>query len=425
MNPTPKAAGTDLERDARVTWSVIADPADAVASHVCGLLGHVEALEWARHATSAELLDRLGGDVPASGTSTGSTSTDPAVRVTDALRRWRRRLGKLDPARIHDRAGDMGMRVLVPGDPQWPTALEDLGEAAPHCLWVHGPGDLAALVAAGSVAMVGSRASSPYGNDCARTLAHEVAGHGYTIVSGGAYGIDAAAHRGALAAPGGATVAVLAGGADRLYPATNEGLLAAIRARHLLVSEAPPGTVPARWRFLSRNRLIAALSQVTVVVEAAWRSGALSTANRATDLRRVLAAVPGPITSPTSAGCHKILRSGQAVLVTEAQDVCELLPGGQAAGDSHHAVQDPLDLLEIGDRQVLDAVPTRSWTTCAHVATEIGWQEDQVSAAMARLCLMGLVEAVGRTGGRFRRCPSDDAPSVSGRPAPAPGTLAA
>lgn len=421
-------SGPQDERAARVTWSVIAEPGDAVAFHACNQLGHVEALRWARQASAPELLRRLGGEIPRTGTSPESRSVDPAVRVGDAVRRWRRRLQEVDPEQVHDRARAMGMRVLVPGDPQWPDGLEDLGEATPHCLWVHGPGDLAALVDQGSVAMVGSRASTPYGQDCARSLAAGVAGHGHTIVSGGAYGIDAAAHRGALTATEGATVAVLAGGLDRLYPAGNTGLLEAIRARHLVVGEAPPGTAPTRWRFLARNRLIAALSQVTVVVEAGWRSGALSTARHAYGLKRVVAAVPGPVTSPASAGCHLLLREGETVLVTEAQDVRELLRGAPAAGESRFAEQDALDLLEVGDRQVLDAVPTRSWTTSGHIASEIGWEQPAVLAALARLQLMGLVEPVGTREGRFRRCPTppaDGPGATSGIPGRAPARLTA
>src|SRR5699024_9498521 len=163
---------------------------------------------------------------------------------------------------------------------------------------------------------------------------------------------DAAAHRGALAADDGATVAVLAGGLDALYPRGNTRLLEQIRERHLLVSEAPPGTAPTRWRFLSRNRLIAALSHAVVVVEASWRSD---------DRSRPLGAVPGPVTSAASAGCHRLIRECGAVLITEPSELLDLLPGGPAAGESSYAIQDELDLLSPADRRVLDAVPPRSW----------------------------------------------------------------
>lgn len=232
------------------------------------------------------------------------------------------------------------------------------------------------------------------------TLASAFAAGGGTVVSGGAYGIDAAAHRGALAADGGATLAVLAGGLDRLYPRGNTQLLETLRERHLLISEAPPGTAPTRWRFLARNRLIAALSRVTVVVEASWRSGALSTARLADQLSRPVGAVPGPVTSAASAGAHRLIRERGAVLITEPADLLDLLPGGPAAGEGGFAVQDELDLLTPADRRVLDAVPPRSSITEARIADEVGVRAEEADAALARLELLGLVV---RTAQRARR----------------------
>src|SRR5699024_807250 len=274
---------------------------------------------------------------------------------------------------------------------------------APHCLWVHGPGPLDQLCGPRSVALVGSRASTPYGEDTAATLAAAFAARGGTVVSGGAYGIDAAAHRGALAADDGATVAVLAGGLDALYPRGNTRLLEQIRERHLLVSEAPPGTAPTRWRFLARNRLIAALSRAVVVVEAAWRSGALSTARLADQLSRPVGAVPGPVTSAASAGCHRLVREQGAVLVTEPAELLDLLPGGPAAGEGSFARQAELDLLSPSDRRVLDAVPPRSSLTPARIADEVGFAPREVSAALARLELLGLVERSAQRVRRTRR----------------------
>ena len=231
-------------------------------------------------------------------------------------------------------------------------------------------------------------------------LAAAFAAQGGTVVSGGAYGIDAAAHRGALAAPDGATLAVLAGGLDSLYPRGNTAMLEQICERHLLVSEAPPGTAPTRWRFLSRNRLIAALSQAVIVVEASWRSGALSTARHADELSRPVGAVPGLITSAASAGCHRIVRERGAVLITEPAEVLDLLPGGPAAGQGSYAVQDELDLLTPSDRRVLDAVPPRSAIVEERLAAEVGFTETEVTAALGRLELLGHVQ---RTGVRVRR----------------------
>jgi DNA processing protein len=401
----PGPAGPDLaapdpeaDRRARIAWSLIAEPTDPVALLARAALGPVAALALAEEGDSSALLRTLGGDLPAqtSDPERGSARS----RAERASERWRIRLKRIDVDEVRDDAERRGIRVLTPHDAEWPPLLDDLQETAPHCLWVHGPGRLDALVGARTAALVGSRASTPYGEDTAATLAAAFAAGGGTVVSGGAYGIDAAAHRGALAADDGATFAILAGGLDRLYPRGNAELLARIRERHLLVSEAPPGTAPTRWRFLARNRLIAALSRATVVVEASWRSGALSTARLADQLSRPVGAVPGPITSAASAGCHRLIRERGAVLITEPGDVLDLLPGGPSAGEGGYAVQDELDLLTPADRRVLDAVPPRSSAAEEQIADEIGFTAEEVEAALARLALLGLVE---RSAHRVRR----------------------
>lgn len=389
----PASGAVDAaERSARALWSLLAEPTDTVALLVCDRLGHRAALELARRGDPADLARALREEDAA------ATLDREAARL--ALDRWRRRLGTVAVGGVLEDAERRGIRLLVPGDADWPPALADLREGAPHALWATGPGSLDALVTGRGVAVVGSRASTPYGEDTAGHLAAGIAARGGTVVSGGAYGIDAAAHRGALAAEGGATVAVLAGGLDRLYPRGNSGLLEEIARRHLLVSEAPPGTAPTRWRFLSRNRLIAALAGAVVVVEASWRSGALSTARHADDLSRPVAAVPGPVTSAASAGCHRLVRERGAVLVTDVDEVLELLPGGIAAGPGRFAVQDELDLLDAADRQVLDAIPPRSATTWEQVSRETGQEPPRVRAAGARLVLLGLVAEAGE---RVRR----------------------
>ena len=396
----PSMGDPEADRRARLTWSLIAEPADPVALLARAVLGPEASLRTAADpaTTPTQLLRTLGGTLPAQATDPARSSQEQRARR--ALERWRARLTRVDVDAALDDAAQRGIRVLTPHDEEWPALLSDLQETAPHCLWVQGPQRLDELLTGRSAALVGSRASTPYGEDTAGGLAAAFAAGGGTVVSGGAYGIDAAAHRGALAADGGATLAVLAGGLDRLYPRGNSELLARIRDRHLLVSEAPPGTAPTRWRFLSRNRLIAALSQATIVVEASWRSGALSTARQADQLSRPVGAVPGPVTSAASAGCHRLLREQGAVLITEPDDVLDLLPGGPAAGESGFAVQDELDLLAPADRRVLDAVPPRSSTTGPRIADEIGFEVGEVSAAVARLALLGLVEQRGE---RIRR----------------------
>ncbi|GAA1488581.1 DNA-processing protein DprA [Brachybacterium sacelli] len=396
---TPKDDAAD--RTARITWSLIAEPSDPVALLARSMLGPCEALVLAREGTDTELTSRLGGDLPADAAEPGA----PHQRSRRALARWRARLGEVDVDAVSEAAARRRIRILTPADAEWPTPLEDLQETGPHCLWVQGPGRLDELVGARCAAIVGSRASTPYGEDAAMTFGAELAARGGTVVSGGAYGIDAAAHRGALAADGGATVAVLAGGLDRLYPQGNTDLLERIRERHLVLSEAPPGTAPTRWRFLARNRLIAALGQAVLVVEASWRSGALSTARLADHLSRPVGAVPGPITSAASAGCHRVIRERGAVLVTEPSELLDLLPGGPAAGDGSFAVQDELELLSASDRRVLDAVPPRSSLGIARIAREVGFSQPEVDAALARLALLGLVVTAGDRARRARPAP--------------------
>lgn len=239
--------------------------------------------------------------------------------LTPALRK---KLAAADIAEVLDVSRALNLTFITPGHPHWPAGLRSLGDAMPIGLWVYGQPEALALP---SIAIVGARSSTHYGEWAAADIAAGVSASGWCVVSGGAYGIDAAAHRGALAA-GGKTVAFLAGGVDVPYPRSNELLFRAITESGALVSESPPGAQPLRHRFLIRNRLIAAASQGTVVVEARIRSGASATASHAAALGRDVMAVPGPITSPSSAGCHQLIRDG-AVLVTSAADVFELVAG--------------------------------------------------------------------------------------------------
>ena len=226
----------------------------------------------------------------------------------------------------------------------------------------------------------------------AQDLAAGVAGHGLAVVSGGAFGVDAAAHTGALAA-GGVTVCVLACGVDRAYPRSHERLLDQVAGSGLLVSESAPGADPTRWRFLERNRLIAALAGATVVVEAAWRSGALSTARHAVRLGRPLGAVPGPVTAASSAGCHRLLREAGAVCVTDAQEVVEL---ASAVGEFFPAApavpSRPHDDLAGPDLQVYEALAPRRWATPEQLAVVAGLAVGTVRAAIGRLELLALAE---------------------------------
>lgn len=225
-----------------------------------------------------------------------------------------------------ERAERVGARFVTPADPQWPAQLNDLDALAPLALRIKGVTDLAGT--ADSVAIVGARAATQYGVNVAQEFASELACRGVQVISGAAFGIDAAAHVGALAVDG-VTIAVSAAGADRAAPVANYDLYQRIYRRGLVISEVPLGAVPNKHRFLIRNRLIAALSHTTIVVEAAVRSGALSTARHADELGRKVVAVPGPVTSAMSAGCHALIRSGGASLVFRPSQVATPAPNDQ------------------------------------------------------------------------------------------------
>jgi len=316
------------------------------------------------------------------------------------------RLRALDPERDLAEAARRGIRFVCPGDAEWPTALDDLDTAeplqgrggVPVGLWVRGPLSLREVTGS-AAAVVGSRSATTYGAQVAADLAAALAGNRVGVVSGAAFGIDQAAHRGALAARG-PTVAVLACGVDRAYPSAHKNLLDYIADVGLLVSELPPGCAPTELRFLSRNRVIAALARGTVVVEAAVRSGALNTANWATRLNRPLMGVPGPVTSAPSEGVHELIRRGEAALVTRGGDVLELIaPAGSFLAPTPRAPATAGDRLTERERQVLDAVPVTVLVDADSIARTAGMAAAEVAASLARLASLGHVEG---SGGRWR-----------------------
>ncbi|MCD4524787.1 DNA-processing protein DprA [Nocardioides sp. cx-173] len=307
------------------------------------------------------------------------------------------RLASSDPERELDQAARLGLRFVIPSDAEWPAQVGDLVRAGqlherggpPIGLWVRGPVRLDSL--AGSVAIVGARSATSYGAQVAGELAAVAARAGFPVVSGAAFGIDQAAHRGAVAvdAP---TVAVLACGADRVYPAAHQQLIDHIAATGAVVSEAAPGCAPTRIRFLARNRLIAALARGTVVVEAAARSGALNTANWAARLNRVVLGVPGPVTSAQSQGVHQLLRQGAATVVTSGQELLELVgDAGAHLADEPRGPVHPRDRLTSRHRQVLDAVPVSHGAGTDSVARAAGLGVVEVRSALTYLLGAGLV----------------------------------
>jgi DNA processing protein len=291
------------------------------------------------------------------------------------------------------------MRFIVPGDDEWPDGLDDLRHAesiqrrggVPLGLWLRGPGRLAHLMQR-SVAIVGSRAATAYGNGIATDLGADLAEQGVTVVSGGAFGIDLAAHRGALAA-GGPTVCVLANGVDMAYPPAHAAIFETLAKDQLLVSELPPGANPTRVRFLARNRLIAAMSRGTVVVEAALRSGARNTASWALGCGRPLMAVPGSVYSRASSATHLMIRNGQAVLVTSAAEVLELISDmGEAMLPLSHGQSRATDALTETQLAVFEAIPARRRVSVGDIALAAGVSVPTCLSALTALESAGLVE---------------------------------
>ncbi len=313
------------------------------------------------------------------------------LRGTD---RWRRRLDGLDLDAVAERAHAVRARFVVPGDEEWCPGLDDLvtvrsvanGGGVPVGLWLRGQ-----VVTGPAVAVVGTREATAYGAGVAAEMAAALADAGATTVSGAAFGIDAAAHRGALAAAG-RTVAVLACGVDVAYPRGHADLLDRICERGQVVAEVPPGATPTRQGFLTRNRLVAAMTGVTVVVEAAFRSGALNTASWAQSLLRVVAAVPGPVTSPLSAGCHRLVREGGAVLVTGADEVLDLLGPLDGATVSPAPTLDLRSTLSTTNRRVLEALPARVGVGLGRLGAATGETPLTLLAALGELTELGLAE---------------------------------
>ena len=359
---------------ARAAWTTIAEPSDVIAGRLTQALGAAPALRVAVRGDAATAVERAG--------------IEPRA-WQQALERWRPRLSPRLTAEALRGAHRHRLTLVAPTGEAWPNRLDDLGAHAPVALWVRG--DPAALrPPRGAIAIVGARASSGYGEQIAAELAGDLALDGVTVVSGGAYGIDGSAHRAAVR-EGGVSVAVMAGGADRVYPAGHAHLLQRLVETGAVVSEVAPGGAPTKFRFLRRNRLIAALGDATIVVEAAARSGSLSTAGAAAELGRPLGAVPGSVLASTSAGCHRLLREYDAVCVTCADDVRELAGLGRPIAPSQDrvALAAPADELTL---RIRDALAFRRWRTVEEVATLSGVAFAETTAVLGLLALDGTAE---------------------------------
>ena len=387
------------EAYARAALTYLAEPADRWLARLVRVSSAAGALDAIKNYSAP------GGGPP---------RTKAGMAMMAAMERWRTRLPELPAPEDVLAFRQSGIRLVTPQDPEWPGQLADLGDDQPYALWLRGNADLR-FNCLRSVAVVGSRAATAYGAYVAAEFSASVAARGMAVVSGGAFGVDAAAHRGALGADG-VTIAVLACGVDTPYPAAHAELFDAIAAQGALVSEWPPGRQVSRLRFLVRNRVIAALATGTVVVEAAARSGALNTARHARDLNRRLMAVPGPVTSDLSAGCHQIIREWQGTLVTSAAEVIEHLSpvsalptpeaGPAEAGEPPARRQAPpvlpRDQLDVDSARVLDALPRRGGMGTVRVAQRAGLAPANTATLLGQLATGGFVERCD-DGWRLRR----------------------
>jgi DNA processing protein len=400
---------------ARAALTYLAEPADPALGALLEVCEPAEVLA----AIKAGTLPAIKADALLATDLTDNPARRRALQA--AVNRWRLRLPWLpDDAGLAAARRD-GIRLICPADPRWPGRLDELGPVRPYALWLRGQADLYEACLR-SVSMVGSRAATGYGAHMAGEIAADLGERGWTVVSGGAYGIDAAAHRGALVT-GAVTIAVLACGVDYPYPAGHADLFATIAEHGLVISEWPPGRQPARLRFLVRNRTIAALSCGTVIVEAGERSGALNTARHAAQLGKPLMAVPGPVTSAQSAGCHRIIREWGATCVTSADHIIEMLsPLGTpetlpapATGaptatvlpsrNPQPATADATpsrDELDADSARVLDALPARGAAGTSTIAAEAGVDLDTVLRCLGMLAGSGFIERCDR-GWRLRK----------------------
>lgn len=390
VSSTEVDAAVAADLFARAAWTGIAEPGDGTAGLLVARLGASAALSAVLDTLAPARLAAVVRDSDPGGGA--GADEDLESDLDNGLQRWRPRLSSGDVIRSLQQAQRVSARLLLPGDELWPASLDDLGLHAPLALWWRGiPAALAALPR--SIALVGARAATGYGEHVAMESSAGLVDRGFAIVSGAAYGIDGMAHRSALASEG-LTVAFLAGGVDRFYPSGHDALLTRITEAGAVVSELPCGAAPTKWRFLQRNRLIAASSAATVVLEAGWRSGSLNTAGHAAALGRPLGAVPGPVTSPTSAGCHRLIREYDAVCVTTAAEMAELV----GENPTQVALDLPAGETEtawFGGRtseqvRVFDALSARAPRPVPDIARRAGLSTSAVIGALGALDLEGV-----------------------------------
>ena len=365
-------------------WSAVAEPADPAARVLRATLGDRRGRQWLQAEWSGVPRELRGAG---------------EARWDQQWNRWRERALTVDVERELARVERAGGGFITPADPRWPVQLSCLGEEEPLGLWFLGRLSDASQ-SEGHVSIVGARASTSAGGRCARNMAYHLARSGYAIVSGGAIGIDIEAHRGALAG-GGRTICVLAGGVLNRYPACHtEDFRAIVDRGGLIVSEVAPTARPAKWRFLTRNRLIAGWSAATIVVEAGARSGALATARWAMGCGRELGAVPGAVDAPMSVGCLELARNG-ATIIRDGRDAAELA-GPIGAEDVAPLFGMPVErdhgiaALPPVARRVWEALPARACADVSAICVSAGLGREEVSRALMDLAVAGLVTSSTR-----------------------------
>ncbi|AOZ73453.1 DNA protecting protein DprA [Boudabousia tangfeifanii] len=381
-------ANIESPKDAMMIWSYLVEPVEPFAKQLLAVFDPIKALEWLAPENSfSQKWEQVPMEVK-------NELIIGHQRLPIMVERWQERLKECNLNAMKDRLREVNANFLAPNDADWPIGLNDLGYEAPIGLWVRGklPKQL-------PIALVGARASSLYGDRVASDFSAQLAEAGATIISGGAFGIDAAAHRGALAVLG-KTVAFMAGGVDELYPLALRELHEEIIRTGAIVSEYPPFARPARWRFLHRNRLIAAASRCTVVVEAGNRSGALATARRAQEIGRPVGSVPGAINAPTSQGTNQLLRNG-ATCVTSPEQIIALCRPIETKGEDFNVEVIPgIDTALPGElsavaRRVWDSLPKRSNAKIARLANAAGLSQSEVKPILTELQLQGYVVQTG------------------------------
>ncbi len=380
-------SSAEIERTfACATFSLITEPGDRFAGSLIASLSPEVLLELLlARASKSETLARLkdAGRLD----ETLSLFEDFETSFSDAIQRWRPRLKLPDVMSALDLADKHDSKLLTSESDHWPKQLNDLQDAAPHCLWVR-CSKIENIQFADAISVVGSRNATGYGEWVTSEIVSDSSSRNLPVISGGAYGIDAIAHRSAIANDL-VTVAFMAGGIDRLYPSGNASLFENMFQRGAVIAEQAPGASPTKWRFLQRNRLIAAMSSATIVVEAGQRSGALNTVTHALELGRPVGVVPGPITSQSSAGCNRLIGEG---LVTS---ICTPSAAADLALGKAGWFQPELEGLGAYETRALDAMNSKSLAQAA-IASKAGLTSREVEIALGQLALLGLVKQTDR-----------------------------